>query len=97
MNDFTDTMTSQIEAETINAAARMLMNDRIWVDAIAFCKVLMQDDIKMTKEEKHAKVKKQLQFIIDDAAGELVILCESVLDIAIKLAVIYLKEKAKAA
>jgi len=76
----------------LDSAARLIMNDRIWADAVAFCRDLMNSDL--SKAERHAKVKRDLQFIIDTAEEEISVLGEAILDIAIKMAVLFLQQKA---
>lgn len=72
----------------LHAAALLIANHRLWNDAVMWCGDLMDKD--MTKEAKHAKVHADLQFIIDDSKGDIKILGPAILDILIKLAVLYI-------
>jgi hypothetical protein len=67
----------------INAAATLLLpSSQFWVDTKMFVSDVATDST-LTKDEKHAKVKRDLQFIFKDIA-------ESIIDVAIKIAVWWL-------
>jgi hypothetical protein len=72
--------------ETINIAAKLLLKNQVWADAKYFVQDLADHDL--TNEAKHEKVKKDLFAIFGDIGS-------TILDIAIKLAVLWLKAQVK--
>ena len=70
------------------------VNTQIWVDAKAF--VAAEMDSTLTNAEKHTKVKSALQSLFEEVLEEVSFLASSILDIAIKLAFVYLSAKAEA-
>ena len=71
------------------------VNTQIWVDAKTF--VAAEMDSSLSNIEKHTKVKTALQSIFEDVLEEVSFLASSILDIAIKLAFVYLSAKAEVA
>lgn len=74
----------KLKNAAIEGAANLLLSRQLWVDAKMFVQDVANQD--MTPEEKHAKVKKDLLVVFGEIGGTL-------LDIAIKLAVLELKNK----
>ena len=70
------------------------VNPQIWVDAKAF--VAAEMDSSLSNTEKHAKVKTALQSLFQEVLEEISFLASSILDIAIKLAFVYLSTKVEA-
>lgn len=75
-----------LQQESINLAAKILLNNQVWSDAKYFVKDL--DDHKLSNEAKHERVKTDLLRIFGDIGS-------TILDVAIKLAVLWLKSQVK--
>ena len=76
----------QLKQTAIDSAAALFLNKRFWID----CKMFVQDvagQTGLTNAEKHAKVVKDLIIVFGDIG-------ETLLDIGVKLAVLWLKSQA---
>lgn len=77
----------KLNALAIGTAARILLSGQVWTDCKMFVQEMTDRDY-MTNEEKHAAVKKNLRIIFKDIRN-------SLLDIGIKLAVLWLEARIK--
>jgi hypothetical protein len=81
-----DNITSEAKTLAYEAAAEILLDDQLWHDAKMFANAIW--DSGLTKEEKHAEVKSKLEYLFNEIATSLI-------DIAIKLAYLYIKNVVK--
>jgi len=73
----------KIDKVVLNIASHLIMDSQLWSDVKVWVKDL-EDNTSLTPSQKHDKVKADLKMIFKD-------LSDTLLDIAIKMAVLYVR------